>query len=70
MFPGAIRTPGLWRRSRDLAIQEATVARYVPTANHDFSLLLGMGLLRKVGRGRSTRYALGEGAPNRQGIVR
>lgn len=40
------------------------------TANQDFSLLLEMGLLRKVGRGRSTRYVLGEVDPNRQGIVR
>ena len=40
------------------------------TANRDFSRLSEMGLLTKVGRGRSTRYVLGEGDPNRQGIVR
>jgi predicted HTH transcriptional regulator len=40
------------------------------TANRDFILLMEMGLLRKVGRGRSTRYVLGEADPNRQGIVR
>lgn len=40
------------------------------TANRDFGLLLGMGLLRKVGRGRSTRYVLGEDDPDRQVIVR
>lgn len=40
------------------------------TANRDFSLLLAMGLLKRIGRGRSTRYALGEADANRQGIVR
>ncbi len=40
------------------------------TANQDFSLLLELGLLKKVGRGRSTRYVLGETDPNRQDIVR
>jgi ATP-dependent DNA helicase RecG len=40
------------------------------TANQDFDLLLAMGLLRKLGSGRSTRYVLGEADPNRQGIVR
>jgi predicted HTH transcriptional regulator len=39
------------------------------TANQDFVRLLKMGLLRKVGRGRSTHYVLGEADPNRQGIV-
>jgi ATP-dependent DNA helicase RecG len=40
------------------------------TANRDFSLLMELGLLRKVGRGRSTRYMLAETEPNRQDIVR
>ncbi len=40
------------------------------TANRDFSLLMEMGLLTKVGRGRSTRNVLREADPNRQGIVR
>jgi len=40
------------------------------TANRDFSLLMDMGLLRKVGCGRSTRYELREADPNCQGIVR
>jgi len=40
------------------------------TTNKDFSLMLEMGLMKKVGRGRSTRYVLGETDPNRQEIVR
>ena len=30
------------------------------TANRDFDLLLELGLAKKLGRGRSTRYALGD----------
>jgi len=40
------------------------------TANNDFSLLMEMGLLTKVERGRATCYVLMEADPNRQGIVR
>jgi hypothetical protein len=39
------------------------------TANQDFGRLLELGLSRRVGRGRSTHYVLGEAGPNRQGIV-
>jgi predicted HTH transcriptional regulator len=38
---------------------EAELAVTRDTANRDFGLLAELGLVRKEGRGRSTRYVLG-----------